>query len=448
MKSIPLFFSRTQNKIARQVLLGFALAILTGSLILLIPQATQSGKISYIDALFTSTSAICVTGLVVQDTATYFTDLGKAAILIMIQIGGLGIITVGSIFSLILRRKTSIKDRFYIETSFGTERSFSVSKFFMAIAATTFTIEFTGFIITTLIFHFKHRYPVRTSMTFGLFHTVSAFNNAGFSLYSNNLEGFVSDIPLNLIIMFLIVTGGIGFPVISEIITFRRRRKLLSLHAKVVLTVTGILIITGALLFFILEFNNPDSIKDKPVPTKILASFFQSITSRTAGFNTINIGKLYPATQLLLVILMFIGASPGGTGGGIKTTTFAVVAAAGLSFVRSRKEVIMFKRKVPASLVQRALALTIVAVTLIIISTTCLLIFERCSLMEALFDVVSAFGTVGLSTGITPSLSTASKIVLIATMFIGRIGISTLSLAIAMRSVADRITYPEDTVNF
>ncbi|MDD3818478.1 MAG: TrkH family potassium uptake protein [Actinomycetota bacterium] len=448
MKEIPLFFSRTQNKIAKQVLLGFALAILTGSLILfLIPQATQSGEISYIDALFTSTSAICVTGLLVLDTATYFTDIGKAAILIMIQIGGLGIITVGSIFSLILGRKTSIKDRFYIDTSFGTERTFSVSKFFMVIAGTTFTIEFFGFIITTLIFHFKHLYPIKTSMTFGLFHTVSAFNNAGFSLYSNNLESFVSDIPLNLIIMFLIITGGIGFPVISEIITFRRRKHL-SLHAKVVLTVTGILIITGALLFFVLEFNNPDSIKDKPVPIKILASFFQSVTSRTAGFNTVNIGKLFPATQLLLVILMFIGASPGGTGGGIKTTTFAVVAAAALSFLRSKKEVAMFKRKIPLSLVQRALAVTIASVTLVIISTTCLLIFEKCSLMEALFDVVSAFGTVGLSTGITPSLCTASKIVLIVTMFIGRIGIITLSLAIAMRSVADRITYPEDTVNF
>jgi trk system potassium uptake protein TrkH len=448
MKSIPLFFSRTQNKIARQVFLGFALAILIGSLILfLIPQATQSGKISYIDALFTSTSAICVTGLVVQDTPTYFTDLGKAVILIMIQIGGLGIITVGSIFSLMLGRKTSIRDRFYIDTSFGSKQPFSVSKFFMVIAGTTFTIEFFGFIIMTLIFHFKHLYPIKTSMTFGLFHTVSAFNNAGFSLYSNSLESFVSDVPLNLIFMFLIITGGIGFPVISEIITFRRRRHF-SLHAKVVLTVTGILIITGALLFFIFEFNNPDSIKNKPVPIKILASFFQSVTSRTAGFNTTSTGKLYPVTQLLLVILMFIGASPGGTGGGIKTTTFAVVAAAGLSFVRSRKEVVMFKRKISTSLVQRALAVTIVAVTLIIISTICLLIFERCSLAEALFEVVSAFGTVGLSTGITSSLCTASKIVLIATMFIGRIGIITLSIAIAMRSVTDRITYPEDTVSF
>lgn len=448
MKDIPLFSSKTQNKIAKQVLLGFAAAILLGSLLIfLIPQMTQSGEISYIDAVFTSTSAICVTGLIVQDTPTYFTDLGKTVILIMIQIGGLGIMTIGSIFSLMLRRKINIKDKFYINTSFGSKQPFSASKFFMVIAATTFIIEFIGFIIMTLIFHFRHFYPIKTSMTFSLFHTISAFNNAGFSLYSNSIESFISDVPLNLVFMFLIITGGIGFPVISEIITFRRRKHL-SLHAKVVLMLTAILIITGALMFFILEFNNTDSIKNEPMSVKILTSFFQSVTARTAGFNTTNIGKLNSATLFFLIILMFIGASPGSTGGGIKTTTFAAVAASGFSSIRGRNEVVMFKRKIPASLIQRALTLTTVAVTLIIISTTGLLIFEKCSLEEALFEVVSAFGTVGLSTGITSALSTASKIILIVTMFIGRIGISTLSIAMAMRSVADKMTYPQDTINF
>ena len=445
MKDIPLFSSKTQNKIAKQVFLGFVIAIILGSLLLLIPKMTQSGKISYIDALFTSTSAVCVTGLIVQSTPTYFTDLGKIVILILIQIGGLGIMTVGSIFGLILGRKIHIRDKFYINTSFGSKQPFSASKFFIVIAGTTFTIEFIGFIIMTLIFYFNHAFPFKTSMTFSLFHTVSAFNNAGFSLFTNSFEMFSSDIPLNLILMALIVLGGIGFPVISEIITFRRIRHF-SLHAKVVMTATAILILTGAIMFFILEFNNPESIANVPLPTKILASFFQSVTARTAGFNTMKIGMLNPATIFALILLMFIGASPGGTGGGIKTTTFVAVAAGGLSSIRGRGGVTLFKRKLPSSVVNRALMVTIVAAMLVIISTIGILAFEKYSLKEVLFEVVSAFGTVGLSTGITPQLSIASKTILILTMFIGRIGIITLSLAIAIRGIVNKIAYPEETI--
>src|SRR3972149_2916271 len=406
MKDLPLFSSRTQNKIAKQVLLGFAITIIFGSLLLMIPQATQSGKISYIDALFTSTSAVCVTGLIVQDTATYFTDLGKIVILILIQIGGLGIMTIGSIFGLILGRKIHIKDKFYINTSFGSKQPFSASKFFMVIAGTTFTIEFIGFTILTFIFYLKHAFPFKTSMTFSLFHTVSAFNNAGFSIFSNNFQSFSSDIPLNLIIMTL----------------------------------------TGAVMFFILEFKNPETISNEPLSTKILASFFQSVTARTAGFNTMKIGLLKPATIFFLTLFMFIVASPGGTGGGIKTTTFAAVAASGLSSIRGRSEVTLFKRKLPSNLIHRALMVTIVAAALVIISTIGILAFEKYSLKEVLFEVVSAFGTVGLSTGITPELSVASKIILILTMFIGRIGIITLSLAIAIRSIVNKMTYPEETI--
>jgi trk system potassium uptake protein TrkH len=445
MKDIPLFSSRTQNKIAKQVLLGFVIAIILGSLFLLIPQMTQSGKISYIDAVFTSTSAICVTGLIVQDTPTYFTDLGKIVILILIQIGGLGIMTIGSIFGLILGRKIHIRDKFYINTSFGSKQPFSAPKFFMVIAGTTFTIEFIAFIIMTAIFYLKHLYPLKTSMTFSLFHTVSAFNNAGFSLFSNSLESFSSDIPLNLVFMTLIVLGGIGFPVISEIITFRRIRRF-SLHTKVVMITTASLILAGAVMFFLLEFKNPESIANKSISTKILTSFFQSITARTAGFNTMSISRLNPATAFFLTLLMFIGASPGGTGGGIKTTTFAAVTAGGLSSIRGRSEVTLLKRKLPSSLIHRALTLTIAAITLIIISTIGILVFDKYSLKEVLFEVISAFGTVGLSTGITPALSIPSKIILILTMFIGRIGISTLSLAIAIRSIVNKMAYPEETI--
>jgi trk system potassium uptake protein TrkH len=445
MKEVPLISSRTQKQIGIQVMAAFAVAIFTGSLLLMIPYMTTRGEIKFIDALFTSTSAICVTGLIVQDTAKYFTDFGKAIILILIQIGGLGIMTVGSIFGLILGKKIQLKDKFYIDSSFGPRQPFIASKFFATIAAVTAIIELSGTLIMFLALYFKHSYPLKSAFTFSLFHCVSAFNNAGFSLYSNNLEVFVGDFVISITIMLLIITGGIGFPVISEIISLKKIKKF-SLHAKVVFLVTGILIFGGALLFFLFEFRNPATIGIKPLPVKILSSFFQVVTARTAGFNTLNIGRLTQFTLFFLTLLMFIGASPGGTGGGIKTTTFAVVTAGSLSALRGRSQVVIFKRKLPDGLFSRALTVTFAAVVLIFLSTVGILLFEKCTLTQALFEVTSAFGTVGLSTGITLGLTTPSKVILILCMYIGRIGISTLALGLAMRSSADRIIHTEETV--
>ncbi|MBM3705394.1 MAG: Trk family potassium uptake protein [Actinobacteria bacterium] len=445
MKEIAVVSSKTQRLIGIQVLAAFAVAILVGALILMIPQMTTSGRISFIDSLFTATSAICVTGLIVQDTAQYFTDLGKTIILILIQLGGLGIMTVGSIFGLILGKKIQLRDKFYIESSFGPRQPFVVSKFFATIAATTAVIEISGFIIMFMVLYFKYTYPLKSALTFSFFHSVSAFNNAGFSLYSNNLEGFVSDFIININIMFLIIAGGIGFPVIAEIINIRRNKKF-SLHARIVFIVTSILIIAGALLFFLFEFNNPDTLGGKPFGLKIISSFFQVVTARTAGFNTLPIGKLTQFTLFFLTFLMFIGASPGGTGGGVKTTTFAVVTAGAISSLRGKSQIVMFKKKLPDGVFSRALTIIFTAILLVLISTIGVLIFEKCSLAQALFEVTSAFGTVGLSTGITLGLSVPSKLILILCMYIGRIGISTLALALAMRSTQDRIIHPEESM--
>jgi len=445
MKELPLFSSKTQRQIGKQVLAGFAIAIIIGAILLSLPPMTVSGKISVIDALFTSTSAICVTGLIVQDTPTYFTDLGKALLLVLIQIGGLGIITVGSIFGLMLGRKIHIRDKFFLDSSFGRKHPFSAGRFFAVIVAITFTIEFIGFIALTLIYYLKYSYPIKASMTFGLFHSVSAFNNAGFSLYSNSLESFSSDISLNLVMMVLIVIGGLGFPVISELIAFKRRKKL-SLHSKLVLSITGGLILLGTLVFFLLEFRNPNSIGGVSNGEKVLVSFFQSVTPRTAGFNTIGMNKLNLSTVFLLSLFMFIGASPGGTGGGIKTTTFAAVTAGALTSLRGRNQLVMFKRAVPRTLISRALTITLTAIVIVISTTIAVLILEKCTLTQALFESVSAFGTVGLTTGITMGLKTATKAVLVVSMFLGRIGLSTLSLAIAMRSTEDRVKHPEESI--
>ena len=342
MEESSSFFLRSQRKIINRVILAFATTIIIGTLLLMLPPMTKDG-ISFVDAFFTAGSAVCVTGLIVQDTATFFTGYGKAVILILIQIGGLGVMTITTFFALILRRKINLLDRFYLTTSFGANKIFSPSRFFLIIASTTIIIELMGTTILTMLFHFKYAYTFKNAFLYGLFHSVSAFNNAGFSIYSNNLEGFAGDIILNITIMLLIVIGGIGFSVISEVLAIKKRKRL-SLHAKIVLFTTTLLIILGAISFFLLEFKNSKSIGNLPTGVKILSSFFQSITPRTAGFNTINISVLNEATLVILIILMFIGASPGGTGGGIKTTTFTSIILSGVAAFKGRDSITIFKK--------------------------------------------------------------------------------------------------------
>jgi len=446
MEELSSFFLKGQRKIVNQVVIAFAVVILAGALILMLPMMTHGHKVSFIDALFTSTSATCVTGLIVQDTATFFTATGKAIILILIQMGGLGIMTVTSIFGIILGRKINLGDRFYLKTSFGTEKPFSAARFFLIIALTTIIIEILGSLAIASALFFKFGQTLRYSLISGIFHSVSAFNNAGFSLYSKNLEGYVSDPTFSITIMLLIIFGGIGFSVISEFIEFKRVRKI-SLHTKIVIIVTSILILAGALAFFLIEFNNPNSIGSFSAGTKVLASFFQSVTPRTAGFNTVNMTALNEATLFILVILMFIGASPGGTGGGIKTTTFASITLAGFYSFKGHKNITLFKRKIPQQIIFRALTLTLTALLLVLSATAAIMLIEKQSFINTVFEVTSAFGTVGLSTGMTPGLTAASKYILIICMFIGRVGISSLSLIIASRVLPEKIERPEESIS-
>ena len=439
------FLLKSQRKIVNRVALAFAGVIITGTLLLMLPIMTKNHNISFIDALFTSTSATCVTGLIVQDTSTFFSGFGKAVILLLIQFGGLGIMTITSIFGLILGRKINFGDRFYLKTSFGTEKLFSAARFFAIIASTTIIIELLGTLIVTTDLFFKYKESFKNSLISGLFHSVSAFNNAGFSLYSSNLEKFVSDPFFSITIMLLIIIGGIGFSVISEFLQFKSIKKF-SLHAKIVILTTTLLILVGAIVFYLFEFKNNNSIGNLSIGARILSSFFQSVTARTAGFNTIRISNLKEATLLVITILMFIGASPGGTGGGIKTTTFASITLAGFYSFRGYKNISIFKKRIPHSIVFRALTLTLTALLLIIIATIAIMLIEGEHFIKVLFEVTSAFGTVGLSTGITPELSVASKYILIAVMFIGRVGISSLSLIIASRIRPEKIERPEESI--
>ena len=440
------FFLKSQRKIVNQVVLAFAGVILAGALILMLPAMTHGHKVSFIDALFTSTSATCVTGLIVQDTATFFTPFGKSIILVLIQMGGLGIMTVTSIFGIILGRKINLGDRFYLKTSFGADNPFSAAKFFVIIAITTVIIELTGALAIASALFFKFGQTLKYSFISGVFHSVSAFNNAGFSLYTKNLEDFISDPTFSITIMLLIIFGGIGFSVISEFIEYKRVRKI-SLHTKIVLIVTSFLIVAGALAFYLIEFNNPNSIGGMSSGTKVLASFFQSVTPRTAGFNTVKMTALSEATLFIMVILMFIGASPGGTGGGIKTTTFASISLAGFYSFRGQKNITLFKRKIPQQIIFRSLTLTMTALLLVLSATTAIVLIEKTSFINTVFEVTSAFGTVGLSTGMTPGLSVASKYILIICMFIGRVGISSLSLIIASRVLPEKTGRPEESIS-
>jgi len=439
------FLLKSQRKIVNRVALAFAGVIITGTLLLMLPIMTKNHNISFIDALFTSTSATCVTGLIVQDTSTFFSGFGKAVILLLIQFGGLGIMTITSIFGLILGRKINFGDRFYLKTSFGTEKLFSAARFFAIIASTTIIIELLGTLIVTTDLFFKYKESFKNSLISGLFHSVSAFNNAGFSLYSSNLEKFVSDPFFSITIMLLIIIGGIGFSVTSEFLQFKSIKKF-SLHAKIVILTTTLLILVGAIVFYLFEFKNNNSLGNLSIGARILSSFFQSVTARTAGFNTIRISNLKEATLLVITILMFIGASPGGTGGGIKTTTFASITLAGFYSFRGYKNISIFKKRIPHSIVFRALTLTLTALLLIIIATIAIMLIEGEHFIKVLFEVTSAFGTVGLSTGITPELSVASKYILIAVMFIGRVGISSLSLIIASRIRPEKIERPEESI--
>ncbi|MEW5900897.1 MAG: TrkH family potassium uptake protein, partial [Acidobacteriota bacterium] len=397
---------------------------------------------------FTSASAVCVTGLVVVDTATYFTLAGKIVILLLIQLGGLGVMTFSTMVLLASGRSISISDRILVQEGFhpGSPRDFKTlikSIFFF-----TLIIEGTGFAL--LFLRFLQSQPWPKALFSGLFHGVSAFCNAGFSVFSDNLMGFRGDVLVNLTVAFLIVFGGLGFLVIQEAVRaisrlIRGVKVKLSLHSKLVLTTTFALIFGSFFIFLALERNG--ALKDFSWKEKILTSFFQVVTPRTAGFNTINLTTLGTAAVLLLILLMFIGASPGSTGGGVKTSTFGVTLAFIRSKLAARDSVHMFYSTLPQDNVIKAFTIMALALSLIFVSGFVVLINQPGMLMkEVFFEVFSGFGTVGLSLGITSGLSTLSKAMIVLTMYAGRIGPLTLLYAFSRRRALGRFEYVEENV--
>jgi len=428
---------------------GFFITILAGTGLLILPYATTQG-ITLVDALFTSTSAVCVTGLIVKSTPADFTMFGKTVILVLIQIGGLGYMSMATWIALFAGQKIGIAQRILIKESLNVASLEGIVRFMKGMLIFVLIAESIGTMI--LYAKFFNEYHLELPFWQALFHSVSAFNNAGFSLFDNSLIGFRADPAMNFTFMTLIILGGIGFTVMADLYgSFTEKEKKVMLHTRIVLIATVVLITAGAVLIYVNESKYIFSQSHLTGGESILASLFASVTARTAGFNTIDYSLLQPATLFLTIMLMFIGASPGSTGGGIKTTTFSVIVMHLWSTIRGRDDTAAFGRRIPADLVSRALVILALSIIYVTVVTFVIVNIEHSQFIATLFEVVSAFATVGLSVGDGGALSFCagfsdiSKGIIIITMFAGRLGPLTLFMAL-IEQKEQRVRYPEGRV--
>ncbi len=423
-------FLKKQSPV-RLIALGFAAVILIGSLLLMLPFSVRDGvTLKYIDALYTSTSAVCVTGLIAVDAGDTFTPVGQVILAMLIQIGGLGVTSIGAGIILAMRKKIDLKGRNLIHEASNLDAGKGAIRFIKNVFLTTLVIELAGAVLSFI--GFIRYYELPKAIGFSLFHSVAAFNNSGFDIFGGgmNMIPYQSDVLLNLVTCGLIIFGGIGFLVIRDVLEKRFRWKKFTMHTKVVLSVTAVLLIIGTLLLKMTE------------EISWLGAFFQSVTARTAGFSTYPLGNFTDAGLLVMIVLMIIGASPGSTGGGIKTSTFFVLLQ-GIKSAATNKSEKAFHYSIPSDAFRKAAVITLLALGAVAVSTFLLLVLEpSVRLMDALFEMVSAFGTVGLSTGITGALGVPAKLLSILMMYIGRLGPLTVA-SLWYFSKGERISYPE-----
>ncbi|BAF58638.1 MAG: Trk family potassium uptake protein [Pelotomaculum sp.] len=427
------------------LVVGFAAIILAGALLLTLPASVRpGGEINFLTSLFTATSAVCVTGLVVVDTGTHWTFFGQLVILTLIQVGGLGFMTMATFFAILMGRRIGLRQRLIMQESLNQTSVSGIVRLARHVLVFTFSAELVA--ATILSVRWAADLGWQKGIWYGLFHSISAFNNAGFDLFGEfrSLTGYVEDVTVNLCITTLIILGGIGFSVIVDLFRNFRSPGRLSLHTKLTLSVTGILLLAGTVLIYCLELSN--SLAPLSPQGKLLAAYFQAVTPRTAGYNTLNMAALRSATQFLIVVLMFIGASPGSTGGGIKTTTIGTLAVSIWSMARGRTDSVVFKRRLGQEQVYKSLAILFMATTLVITVSLLLSVTESADFLAVLFETTSAFGTVGLTMGLTPDLSTAGRLLIILTMFLGRVGPLTVAFALARPRHKFPLRYPEEKI--
>jgi trk system potassium uptake protein len=430
---------------AQVVVAAFAVGILVGTVLLLLPHARAGpGGAPLHVATFTAASAVCVTGLVVVDTATYWTTLGQVIILLLIQAGGLGFMALASLLALAMSRRLGLRQRLLAQTEINVTQLGETRRVLLGVAA--FSVAFEGLAAAVLTGRLWLGYgePFDRAAWSGLFHSVSAFNNAGFALYRDNLVGFVDDGWVSLTVTLAVIAGGLGFPVLLELLRASRRPSRWSLHTKLTLTMTWILLAVGTLAVLGFEWSNPATFGPLDVPGKLLAGFFQGANPRTAGFNTVDYAAMDESSWLVTDILMFIGAGSAGTTGGIRVTTFAVLVLMVAAEARGRSTVNAFGRRIPQGAQRQALAVTLIGLGAVVAATLAITAQSGLPLSRTLFEAFSAFGTVGLTTGITPQLPVPSQNLLILLMFLGRTGPITLATALTFREREPRYRYPED----
>ncbi|GGF94949.1 TrkH family potassium uptake protein [Paenibacillus aceti] len=428
---------------------GFGIIIIIGAFLLYMPISSVNGRrLDIVNAFFTATSATCVTGLAVVDTGTHFTLFGQIVILSLTQLGGLGFMTFGTLIALALNRRITLKDRLVLQEAINYNSMDGLLMLIRRVVLYTVTIEGIGALLLSA--RWAMEMPLGKAIYFGIFHSISVFNNGGFDLFGSHYDAsgfsnFRNDPFINIVIMLLIFLGGIGFIVIHDLLQFPKSKKL-SLHSKIVLTMSACLIAIGALVIFVIEIFNPATLGELPLGKQITASFFHSISSRSGGVSTVDVSAMQHSTQFFLVLLMFIGAAPGSTGGGIKVTVFAILLGAVYSMIRGKQDIVFFKKRLPQESILRAITQTLMSLFLVISAAMALSALEDREFLPLLFETTSAFATTGLSLDLTPRLTTISKIILCFVMFIGRIGPLTLAYAIRPKPKKDLIRYPEGKI--
>lgn len=437
--------------VSRTICLGFLTLIVIGTVLLMLPFSTAAGTWNQpLVALFTATSAVCVTGLIVVDTGSYFSAFGEFIILLLIQLGGLGYMTATTFLLLLLGRRLSLRDRMAIQQSMDKSELSGARSLVVSIIATTLLLELTGTLV--MLPQFTEDFGPVYGFWLAIFHSISAFNNAGFSLFSNSLVDYGNSPQIMGIVSALVILGGIGYQVIMDgyhwlrdRLRGRQARAIFTLHFKIVTSTTILLLAVGTVAIFATEFDNPNTLGGLDLGHKVLAAWFQSVVTRTAGFNSVDIGGMENVTLFIVIALMFIGASPGSTGGGIKTTTFRILMVCTRAVLRGKEEVLTFQREIPTARVLKAVGV-VVGSGLVVLMVTTLISLTDASLnfLTILFEVVSAFATVGMSTGITADLSELGKVLIIVTMYVGRVGVLLFMAAILGDPNPSVIHYPEE----
>ncbi|AYE35557.1 TrkH family potassium uptake protein [Clostridium septicum] len=425
--------------------LGFLSFILLGGIILSLPISSASKEsTNFLDALFTSTSAVCVTGLVTLNTSAHWSTFGQTIIMMLIEIGGLGFMSFTTLIAIMIGKKITLRERLVMQEAMNTFNLQGLVSMVRYVFGFTFAVQLFGALLMST--QFIPQYGLKTGIFYSIFHSISAFCNAGFDLFGNSLVGYSSNVVIILVISALIIISGIGFTVWLEIYHYKSGKKL-TVHAKIVILMTLVLIFGGTILMFIFEIRNPATLGSMNFKDKVLNAFFASVSPRTAGFNSVPLADMTMAGKFLTILLMFIGGSPGSTAGGLKTSTFGIIILTVISVIKGREDTEVFGRRFSKELVYKAFALLFIGVGLIIVVTMMLSYTEvGATFMDLLYETTSAFGTVGLTTGLTPNLSKIGKVLIMLMMYFGRVGPLTVALALTRRRKKSGYKYPEGKI--